>query len=75
MDADDIEQVALMMRDQYGSGAEDYSYPSGVGRSSGAGRDDGRFDVRLRRSEGKCPQTRLWTQTSGDGGIGPGRRL
>jgi hypothetical protein len=22
---------------------------------------NGRFDVRLRRDEGKCPQTRLWT--------------
>jgi hypothetical protein len=25
--------------------------------------------------EGKCPQTRLWTQTSSDDGIGRGRRL
>jgi hypothetical protein len=32
------------------------------------------FDVRLRRDEGKCPQTRVWTQTSGDDGIGRGRR-
>jgi len=52
-----------------------YSYPSGVGRSSGEGRDDRGFDVRSKRDEGKCPQTRLWTQTSGDDGIGRGPRL
>jgi len=51
------------------------AYPSGVGRSSGADRDHRRLDVRLRRGEGKCPQTRLWTQASGGDGIGRGRRL
>jgi hypothetical protein len=29
--------------------------------------DDGGIELAL------CPQIRLWTQTSGDGGIGPGR--
>src|SRR3954471_16462855 len=41
-------------------------FPSGVGRPSVQRRDERRFDHRIRRGEGKCPQTRLWAQT-GDG--------
>ena len=60
-------------RDRRGDTA-DRSYPFGVDRPSWDGWDDRGFDVRLKRDEGKCPQTRLWTQTSGDDDIGRGRR-
>jgi two-component system, OmpR family, sensor kinase len=40
-------------------------FPSGVGRLSIMGGGERRCDYRMQRGEGKCPQTRLWAQTSG----------
>jgi hypothetical protein len=49
-------------------------FPSGVGRPSVTRRDERRFDHRMQRGERKCPQTRLWAQTS-DGDTEHGRSL
>lgn len=51
------------------------AFPSGVGRLLPIGRMTDASMFGLRRGEGKCPQTRLWTQASGGDGIGRGRRL
>jgi hypothetical protein len=51
-----------------------YSFPSGVGHPFMTRRDERRFDHRMRRGEGLCPQTRLWAQTS-DGDTERGRSL
>jgi len=44
------------------------------GPPSVKGGDERRFDHRMRRGEGKCPQTQLWAQTS-SGGTDRGRSL
>ena len=62
-----------ILKTQAAAGAIDL-FPSGVGRPSVKRRDERRFDHRMRRGEGKCPQTRLWAQTS-DGGTDRGRSL
>ena len=50
------------VRETWNKAAQEF--PSGVGRPSMTRRDERRFDHRMQRGEKKCPQTRLWAQTS-----------